>query len=384
MNWRDCSLGDVLTLKRGHDLPNDARQPGEVPVVSSSGITGSHNQAKAEPPGVVTGRYGTLGEVFYLEEPYWPLNTALYVVDFKGTHSRFAAYFLKYVLRNYQSDKAAVPGVDRNVLHELKVRVPARPAQERIASTLARYDALLENNERRMELLEQAMRLLYEEWFVRLRFPGREHTRFENGLPVAWERQRLDQLAMVVMGQSPPSSQYNEDGDGLPFHQGVTDFNGRFERHHTFTAATNRVAEEADILCSVRAPVGRLAIALDKLVVGRGLAAIRSRDNHQSFLYYQLKNHFFKEDLIGSGAIFASVTKEELLRQELVVPTRELIRQFEDVSKPIDLQITTLWLSNEKLREVSVITPNATTDYRIKCHQFAYRLSTSLMSFHSS
>jgi type I restriction enzyme S subunit len=84
MNWRACRLGDVLTLKRGHDLPDASRKDGDVPVVSSSGITGYHNVAKAKPPGVVTGRYGTLGEVFYLERDYWPLNTSLYVIDFKG------------------------------------------------------------------------------------------------------------------------------------------------------------------------------------------------------------------------------------------------------------------------------------------------------------
>lgn len=63
MSWADCTLGDVVTLKRGHDLPNSIRVKGEVPVVSSSGTTGWHNEAKAQPPGVVTGRYGTLGEV---------------------------------------------------------------------------------------------------------------------------------------------------------------------------------------------------------------------------------------------------------------------------------------------------------------------------------
>ncbi|MCC6494305.1 MAG: restriction endonuclease subunit S, partial [Pirellulales bacterium] len=175
MSWRDCKLGDVLTLKRGHDLPADSRVDGEVPVVSSSGITGRHNEAKAKAPGVVTGRYGTLGEVFYLEEDYWPLNTALYVIDFKGNHPKFAAYFLRDVLRNYQSDKAAVPGVDRNVLHELKVKCPSPPLQERIVELLSAYDDLIENNRRRMALLEESARLLYQEWFVRLRFPGHEH-----------------------------------------------------------------------------------------------------------------------------------------------------------------------------------------------------------------
>jgi len=77
LTWRECALGDVITLKRGHDLPKSKRVVGSVPVVSSSGITGSHNEAIAPPPGVVTGRYGTIGEVFFVEEPYWPLNTAL-------------------------------------------------------------------------------------------------------------------------------------------------------------------------------------------------------------------------------------------------------------------------------------------------------------------
>ena len=108
---------DVIKLQRGHDSPARLRRNGAVPVVSSSGVTGRHTEAKAEPPGVVTGRYGTIGEVFFLEEPYWPLNTALYVVDFKDNDPRFVSYLLRNTLRNYRTEKAAVPGVDRNVLH---------------------------------------------------------------------------------------------------------------------------------------------------------------------------------------------------------------------------------------------------------------------------
>src|SRR5438128_1589207 len=202
MSWQNCRLGDVLTLKRGHDLPGDVRQPGDIPVVSSSGITGYHNEAKAKAPGVVTGRYGTLGEVFYLEQDYWPHNTALYVVDFKDTHPRFASYFLRNVLRNYQSDKAAVPGIDRNVLHAVKVRVPVGTAQQTIAEILSAYDELMENNRRRMGLLENAARLLYQEWFVRLRFPGREHTLITEGLPQGWERVPLRERVTLNYGKA--------------------------------------------------------------------------------------------------------------------------------------------------------------------------------------
>ena len=163
MTWHDCTLGDVIKLQRGHDLPDRVRVDGPVPVVSSSGITGRHNVAKANPPGVVTGRYGTIGEVFYVDEPYWPLNTALYVVDFKGNDPRFIAYLLRSTLRNYQSEKAAVPGVDRNVLHLLKVRVPDRETQASIVDVLAVYDDLIENNGKRIAQLEEAARLLYRE-----------------------------------------------------------------------------------------------------------------------------------------------------------------------------------------------------------------------------
>jgi type I restriction enzyme, S subunit len=204
MKWRACKLGGVLTLKRGHDLPEQLRRPGDVPVVTSSGITGWHNEARTKAPGVVTGRYGTLGEVFYLEQDFWPHNTALYVVDFKGTNPRFAAYFHRNTLQNYQSDKAAVPGVDRNVLHEINVRVPDSNAQAAIVGVLQAYDELIENNRRRMTLLEEAARLLYQEWFVRLRFPGHEHTRIAHGIPEGWSGKSLGELCAEVRDHVSP------------------------------------------------------------------------------------------------------------------------------------------------------------------------------------
>lgn len=202
MSWQDCTLGDVMKLQRGHDLPDRLRVDGDVPIISSSGITGRHNVAKAAPPGVVTGRYGTIGEVFFSEESYWPLNTALYVVDFKGNDPKFAAYLLRNTLKNYKSEKAAVPGVDRNVLHLLKVRAPGRPLQQRIVSILSAYDDLIENNRRRIGLLEQAARMLYREWFIHLRFPGHEHVKITNGLPEGWERRDFGKVAQLNYGKA--------------------------------------------------------------------------------------------------------------------------------------------------------------------------------------
>ena len=159
-------------------------------------------------PGVVTGRYGTLGKVFFVKENFWPLNTSLYVENFKGNNPRFTAYFLKHVLATTTGDnKAAVPGHNRNDLHGLSVRVTRDiEEQDGIASVLAPYDDLIENNRRRIRLLEQAARMLYEEWFVRLRFPGHEGMTVTDGVPEGWETKPLSALCNEVRESVDPKT----------------------------------------------------------------------------------------------------------------------------------------------------------------------------------
>ncbi len=136
--WREVTLGDVVELKRGYDLPSSARRDGPVPIVSSSGRSGFHSAAKVKGPGVVTGRYGTLGAVYFIEEDFWPLNTALYVRDFKGNEPKFVAALLESLELGGSETAAAVPGVNRNHLHLLPVRLPDSETQVSIARFSAR------------------------------------------------------------------------------------------------------------------------------------------------------------------------------------------------------------------------------------------------------
>ena len=192
--WRDVSLGDVLTLQRGFDLPARDRVDGPVPIVSSSGVTGHHAFARAEPPGIVIGRYGSLGSVHWVTTPYWPLNTSLWVKDFKGNDPRYLSYLMQ-TIRTDGSSASAVPGVNRNHLHRLPVRVPDVPAQRRIAQVLSSFDDLIETNQRRIEILEELVRSLYREWFERFRFPG--HGRTDGSLPVGWAIQRASKIFAI-------------------------------------------------------------------------------------------------------------------------------------------------------------------------------------------
>lgn len=243
-----------------------------------------------------------------------------------------------------------VPHISADQIRAFRFTIPPMKNQERIASILSAYDDLIENNRRRIALLERAARLLYREWFVRLRFPGHENVRIEDGVPEGWEIRTLAELAEITMGQSPKSIYYNEDGKGLPFHQGVTDFGVRSPSHQTYCTVQNRLAEPNDILFSVRAPVGRINITTEKIVIGRGLAAIRSKLGQQNLLFYALKSHFFKEDMIGGGAIFAAITKKDLHDVELLQTSDSVAEMFMVHVRPIDTQIENLHRIVENLK----------------------------------
>ncbi len=275
--------------------------------------------------------------------PYPSLDSTFLFYSFlkKRKNDEFSGLFTGSTIKHLPKEKLA----------KVKVAVPPLAIQCRIVEILSAYDDLIENNRRRIALLEEAARLLYREWFIHFRFPGHEHVKIIDGLPERWERRALIELAEVVMGQSPESRFYNETGEGLPFHQGVTDYGFRYVTHRTYSTAITRLGQAGDILLSVRAPVGRINLTRDNIVLGRGLSAIRSRSGHQSFLFYALKNHFYAEDIIGTGSIYAATNKKELEGQLLVFPPDALLREFEDQGSQIDRQIENLTVQVEKLSQ---------------------------------
>ena len=126
--WQLTRLDQALFLQRGFDLPNSARITGEIPVFASTGLNGFHNQAKVAGPGVVTGRSGTLGAVHYVSQDFWPLNTSLWVKEFR-TASPLLAYFILSELHLEQFNSgASVPTLDRKVVHQQPILIPTRSA----------------------------------------------------------------------------------------------------------------------------------------------------------------------------------------------------------------------------------------------------------------
>jgi len=216
-------LGEVITLQRGFDLPVQNRKAGKIPIVSSSGVSGYHSDVGVRGPGVVTGRYGTIGQVFYLKEDYWPLNTTLWVKDFHDTDPLFASYLLRTIDFESCNDKSSVPGVNRNDLHQIRVRVPPPREQKAIATMLGSLDDKIELNRRMNATLEAMARAFFQSWFVdfdpvRAKLDGRQPTglnrataelfpnEFEDSelgpIPKGWEVLPLGDLIELAYGKA--------------------------------------------------------------------------------------------------------------------------------------------------------------------------------------
>lgn len=249
---------------------------------------------------------------------------------------------------------AAQPNLSVSELQKISFPLPPLPVQRRIAGILSAYDDLIENNQRRIAILERMARALYREWFVHFRYPGHEGVPLVDSplgqIPQGWEVRKLIDVCRLTMGQSPKSEYYNEVGDGVAFHQGVTDFGDRFPSDRLFCTVDGRSAETGDILFSVRAPVGRMNIANKRIILGRGLSAIRHNDDHQAFLWEQLRNRFTEDDMIGNGSIFASVTKDEMQSISLLCPPKELIEAITSHFDPLHLEVSTLSQKTQNLR----------------------------------
>ena len=338
MSWREGVLGDFIGLKRGHDLPERERKPGNVPIVSSSGITGFHNIPKVSAPGVVTGRYGTIGEVFLVEEDYWPLNTSLYVEHFKGNDPAYVAYYLRSIDLARMVSTGAVPGVNRNVLHALPARFVSYDQQLRIVEKLQPYDDLIENNRRRIALLEQSARLLYREWFVHFRFPGHEHVKVVDGVPEGWEKQLLGALLTLQRGFDLPVGKRKEGNVPVFASTGVTGYHNQAK------------VQEPGIVTGRSGSLGRVMMVLEDYWPLNTTLWVKEFKKVDHFFTYYLLRGLGLEGLNG-GAAVPTLNRNDVHRIDVLLPTANLRRNFSEFVSPIFEQIQKFEIYSKKLAQ---------------------------------
>jgi type I restriction enzyme S subunit len=376
-SWRNTTVDDLGQIITGYTPPIKKTEyfGNEYPFITPTDITMGSRIVQTErflsqkgyeyrknrllpPDAVCVTCIGSLGKICMTTVPS---ATNQQINSIVVNPSKYDPYFVYYLLRTKTAvlqsiaGGVATPIVKKSTFAGINVCVPPLPTQQKIAAVLRPYDKLIENNTRRIEILEEMAQIIYRQWFVEFQFPGHEQVKMvesELGLiPQGWEVKRLGEMCHVIMGQSPKSEFYNETGEGLPFHQGVRDFGKRFPTDRVYCTVQNRIAEAGDILFSVRAPVGRINIAHKKIVIGRGLSAIRSKRGNQAFLFQQLKERFQEEDTMGGGTIFSGIRKDDLLGIPLLSPGESVIDQFEEIVNPIFSQLVNLAMKNINLRQ---------------------------------
>ncbi|HBO1455902.1 restriction endonuclease subunit S [Pseudomonas aeruginosa] len=251
-------------------------------------------------------------------------------------------------------------------IYSVNAALPNVEEQKKIAAALAALDAKVDCNNRINAELEAMAKTLYDYWFVQFDFPDANGKPYKSSggkmdynaslkreIPAGWEDKKLNQIANITMGQSPAGESLNDSGDGVEFFQGSTDFGWRFPTVRQYTTQPARMAKCGDILLSVRAPVGDLNVAHLDCCIGRGLAALNSRDGFDGFLFYVMQ--YFKtvfDRRNSEGTTFGSITKDDLHSLPLAYPPTELLTEYDKVVSRYNQMIFTRSMENQHLTQL--------------------------------
>lgn len=271
----------------------------------------------------------------------------------EGYDQKFLFYFVANPLFIDRATKAntgtRMPRADWGYLQDTKWLVPSLPEQKAIAAVLSSLDDKIELLRRQNETLEKIAQALFKEWFVEFNFPDKDGRPYKacggemidselGPIPEEFRVGTLSDEFTIIMGQSPPGSSYNSEHMGMKFFQGITEFGFRFPGERLYTTEPRKIAERFDVLLSVRAPVGQINVAPDRLCIGRGLSAIRSE--FKSYCLYKLMSLGERIAMFDSeGTVFGAITKDGLESLKVVIPDKTLISRFEAGLSPIDAKI---------------------------------------------
>lgn len=236
--------------------------------------------------------------------------------------------------------------VQTDVVKSIEITIPPLETQQKIAKVLSAIDDKIELNNSINNNLEQQVQAIFKSWFV-------DFEPFGGTMPNDWCVGCLSDIATITMGQSPSGSSYNENKMGTLFFQGRAEFGYRYPKDRLYTTEPKRIAKANDILISVRAPVGDINIALKECCIGRGLAAIEPKNRYNSFVFYSVLNLKKQLNIFnGEGTVFGSINKDSLNGIKTLIPSKEIVKNFEKIVSPMDNLIKYNCIQNERLTQL--------------------------------
>lgn len=359
--WKECKLSDICDYGKDRievsSLDNSNYISTENMLPNRAGIT----TATTLPTGELTPSFEIDDTLVSNIRPYfkkiWKATfsggCSADVLVFKAKENVSKEYlyyvladdeFFKYSMTTSKGTK--MPRGDKTSIMNYPVKLPPLPTQQKIAAILSSLDDKIELNNKINTNLEQQAGALFKNWFV-------DFEPFDGKMPEGWKVGKLSDIAEITMGQSPDGKSYNENGEGTVFYQGRAEFGTRFPTRRLFTKEPKRIAKKFDTLMSVRAPVGDTNIANEDCCIGRGLAAIHSKDNHQSFVHYTVLALRSQLDIFnGEGTVFGCINRDALNNMEIVIPAKNELDKFEKIVASLDADIYNRSEENDRLKNI--------------------------------
>lgn len=369
MEWKEVTLGEISS-KIGDGLHGTPKYDDEGPYYFINGNNLNcgkiiikddtkrvgkdefvKNQKELNEQTILVSINGTIGNVAKYNNELCILGkSACYINVIKEVDKEFIYYVLTSAnfKRNITNEATGttIKNVSLKQMREYKFNIPCNISdQRRIASILSSLDRKIELNNKINDDLEEMAQAIFKNWFVDFEpFKDGKFVDSELGMiPEGWKVGTLADIAEITMGQSPAGNSLNENREGMIFYQGSSDFGFRFPSIRVFTTEPKRLAVANSVLFSVRAPVGDINVAKEECCIGRGVASIKSKYGHDSYLFYTMKSlHKLFDSFDGEGTVFGSINKKTLSAIQILLPSDGIVEQFNNIASSFDDRIRSL------------------------------------------
>jgi len=340
-DWEVKRLGEVFRLKSGETKPDDTRKYGKFPVYGGNGILGYSNKHNFNKTTLIIGRVGEYCGSVLLARKGWVTDNALFITSvFKNLSLDFLYYLLIYENLNKYSSETGQPLLTQSIIYDIPIPIPPLSEQCAIARVLSDFDHLIESLDRLVE-----KKKLIKRGAMQLLLTGKKRL---PGFKGEWVRKKLEEIAEITMGQSPDSKDYNDKGLGWPLIQGNADIKDKRTIKRVFTTQLTKFSKKGDIILTVRAPVGEVALNMFDACIGRGVCSLRARFD-SLFLFYILDFSKDKWKMYSEGSTYDSVNSNLIKIFEISLPpTLAEQRAIAQILSDMDAEIEALEKKKQK------------------------------------
>lgn len=369
-NWKTCELGDLLTFQRGHDLPKSQVVAGKYPIAGSNGIIGYHHEFTTKAPSITIGRSGNIGNPYFYENDFWAHNTTLYIREFKNSDPKFIYYLLKTLDFTGHNSGSAVPSLNRNFIHPIKVFVPESiEEQKAIAKILSSLDDKIELNRQMNSTLEAMTRVLFKAWFadfepVRANRENRPSettspeiaklfpSEFENGIPKGWRTGTLRDCCLKVESGGTPSRKvesYWANGKIAWLTSGevrkpiVFDTKEYISVDGYYNSNAKLWKAGTTVVAMYGATAGEVCLLANEMTANQACCGLIPKEDYRAFLF--TKTSQSKQELASksSGSAQQNLNQSIVANFQILLPDENCIKAFEQVTG----KLLDKWIENE-------------------------------------